>query len=79
MLHAMEQEITIPADGRLPDSFKAAFGHKARVIVLLQEPIIMDQNDSERLMAFAGTIDWPIDDPVEWQRQQRNEWERPWD
>lgn len=38
-----------------------------------------DQSDSSRLMAFAGTIDWPMEDPVDWQRQRRSEWDRPWD
>ncbi|MBF0132687.1 MAG: hypothetical protein HQL75_08895 [Magnetococcales bacterium] len=82
MLHAIEEEVLLPADGKLPETFHAAFGRRARVIVLLPEPIENaepDQDDAQRLMAFAGTIDWPMDDPVTWQRQQRHEWERSWD
>lgn len=82
MLHAIEEEVILPADGKLPDSFHAAFGRRARVIVLLPDPVKgtePDQDDSQRLMAFAGTIDWPMDDPVAWQRQQRDDWDRPWD
>lgn len=82
MLHAIEKEIVLPADGKLPEAFHAAFGRRARVIVLLPEPIEdakPDQDDSQRLMAFSGTIDWPMDDPVAWQRQQRKEWEQSWD
>lgn len=28
------------------------------------------------LMEFSGKIDWPIDDPIEWQRKIREEWDR---
>ncbi|MBF0629153.1 MAG: hypothetical protein HQL91_13125 [Magnetococcales bacterium] len=83
MLHAIEQEITIPLDGRLPESFRMAFGQKARVVIELQEAgsveIHSSEEDSDRLMRYAGTVDWPIEDPVVWQRQQRSEWDRPWD
>ena len=64
MLQAIEDEIVIPQDGRLPE----VFGHKLRVIVLLTE-----QDQSAQLMAFAETLDWPISDPLKWQRQQRSE------
>ena len=64
MLQAIEDEIVISPDGRLPE----VFGHKLRVIVLLTE-----QDQSAQLMAFAGTLDWPICDPLKWQRQQRSE------
>ena len=33
----IEKEIVIPADGKLPPDFRAAFGRKARVTVYLQE------------------------------------------
>ena len=39
----------------------------ARVIVLLSEPVSteeQEQSDAKQLMAFAGTIDWPMGDPV---------------
>ena len=68
MLQAIEDEIVISPDGRLPEVFRPMFGHKARVIVLLTE-----QDQSAQLMAFAGTLDWPISDPLKWQRQQRSE------
>jgi hypothetical protein len=35
MKQATEQELIIPADGRLPESFRPFFGRKARVLVLL--------------------------------------------
>ena len=68
MLQAIEDEIVISPDGRLPEVFRPMFGHKARVSVLLTE-----QDQSAQLMAFAGTLDWPISDPLKWQRQQRSE------
>ncbi len=68
MLQAIEDEIVISLDGRLPEVFGPMLGHKARVIVLLTE---LDQ--SAQLMAFVGTLDWPISDPLKWQRQQRSE------
>ena len=76
MMQAIEKEFVIPADGRLPETFCRAFGHKARMIVLLPEESETEnrvETDSERLMRFAGTIDWPIDDVMEWQHQQRSE------
>ena len=82
MLQAIELETVIPADGKLPEAFRQFFGRKARVIVLAPEPVDAaekSKDDSERLMQFAGTINWPMDDPVEWQRQQRSEWDREWD
>ncbi|MBF0147322.1 MAG: hypothetical protein HQL85_14245 [Magnetococcales bacterium] len=80
MLRAIEEEVVLPADGKLPETFHEAFGRRARIIVLLSEPLEKtepDQDDAQRLMTFAGTIDWPMDDPVAWQRQQRNEWDKP--
>ena len=67
MLQAIEDEIMISPDGRLPEVFRPMFGHKARVIVLLTEPetTAIEQDQSEQLMAFAGTIDWPVSDPRE--------------
>ena len=79
MLHAIEKEVLLPADGKLPEVFRDAFGCKARVIVLLSEAVSTEEqnpSDANRLMAFAGTIDWPMEDPVAWQRQQRSEWDR---
>ena len=68
MLQAIEDEIVISPDGRLPEVFRPMFGHKARMVVLLTE-----QDQSAQLMAFAGTLDWPISDPLKWQRQQRSD------
>ena len=80
MLQAIEDEIVISPDGKLPEVFRPMFGHKARVIVLLTESeTATEQDQSEQLMAFAGTLDWPISDPLEWQRQQRSEWDREWE
>ena len=81
MLQAIEEEIVISPDGKLPEVFRPMFGHKARVIVLLTEPetTTIEQDQSGQLMAFAGTIDWPVSDPLEWQRQQRSGWDREWE
>ena len=73
MLQAIVDEIVISPDGKLPEVFRPMFGQKARVIVLLTESKTTTEKDqSEQLMAFAGTLDWPISDPLEWQRQQRS-------
>lgn len=80
MLQAIEDEIVISPDGKLPEVFRPIFGHKARIIVLLTESgTTTEQEKSGQLMAFAGTVDWPISDPLEWQRQQRLEWDREWE
>ena len=78
-MRAIEVETDIPADGKLPEVFRPAFGHRARIIVLLPDPDdsqgdVLD--NSARLMGFAGAIDWPIDDPVAWQQEQRSDWDR---
>jgi hypothetical protein len=33
-MQAIEQELVIPADGRLPETFRPFFGRKARVVLL---------------------------------------------
>lgn len=75
MLHAIELETEISADGKLPDAFHEAFGRRARIIVLFPERETSQENgNADDLMVFSGTIDWPVRDPVEWQRSQRSEW-----
>lgn len=77
-MRAIELETDIPADGKLPDAFRDAFGHRARIIVLLpdvEDKAGPDHDESGRLMRFSGTLDWPIDDPVAWQQSQRDDWE----
>lgn len=77
-MRAIELETDIPADGKLPEAFRDAFGHRARVIVLLpdaEDSAPPDTDDSTRLMRLAGTIDWPIEDPVAWQQSQRDDWD----
>ena len=74
--HVIEQEVVLPVDGKLPDAFQDAFGRKVRVIVLLPEPNPLENSTMDhanRLMEFARTIDWPMEDPVACQRQQRRE------
>ncbi|MGA7978882.1 MAG: hypothetical protein WCA32_01485 [Chromatiaceae bacterium] len=78
-MRAIELETDIPADGKLPEVFRPAFGHRARIIVLLPETedkATGTGDQSARLMAFANQIDWPIDDPVAWQQAQRAEWDQ---
>ena len=75
MLQTIESEVVISQDGKLPEVFREIFGHTVRITVRLSEQANRAEkgkDDAERLMQFAGTINWPIDDPVEWQRQQRN-------
>lgn len=79
-MKAIEMEIIIDRDGKLPDAFHEAFGRKARVIVLFQEE---DQsppqsNEAAQLMELAGKIHSfrDIDDPVSFQRKLREEWLR---
>lgn len=82
MLQTIEREVVISPDGRLPEIFREMFGQTVQITVrLLEQANTAEQHkdDAERLMQFAGTINWPIDDPVEWQRQQRGEWDREWD
>ena len=42
MAQVIEQEFVIPADGKLPESFRECFGRKARVVVLFSENEKMD-------------------------------------
>ena len=84
MLQAIELETFIAPDGKLPETFREAFGRKARVIVLLPEDITSQpekKEQSERLMELAGKINdfKDIEDPVAFQRQLRDEWTRAWD
>ncbi len=77
-MRAIELETEIPADGKLPEEFRPAFGHRARVIVLLadvEDNAPPETDDSARLMRLAGTIDWPIEDPVAWQKSERDDWD----
>ena len=84
MLQAIELETVITPDGKLPETFREAFGRKARVIVLLPENTASqpeEKEQSKRLMELAGKIDAfkDIENPVAFQRQLRDEWTREWD
>ncbi len=37
MLHAIEEELILPPDGRLPEKFRPAFGHKVRIVILTSD------------------------------------------
>lgn len=81
MLQAIERKTFIPIDGRLPKAFMPAFGHKARVIVLIEDQDAVSagvENSVTTLMDLSGKIESlkAISDPVAWQREQRNEWDR---
>ena len=69
----IEKEIVIPADGKLPPDFRAAFGRKARVTVYLQEPEQGETAAGDVLSSIVGKIRAfrGIDDPVAWQRNLR--------
>ena len=52
MLQAIEDEIVISPDGKLPEVFRPMFGHKAHVIVLLTDG---DNNENPDPMTAAQT------------------------
>ena len=80
-MQAIELDTEIEADGtvHLPDEYRELYGCKVRVVVLVTEQPVQSVDNSAALMEFAGKVNWPIDNPVEWQRQQRSEWDREWD
>lgn len=82
-MQTIELETMIDQDGNLhlPERYRFSFGKKAWVIVLLSDNAELpgQPSQADKLMAFSGTIDWPIADPVEFQRQLRSEWDREWD
>ena len=73
----IEKEIVIPADGKLPPDFRAAFGRKARVTVYLQEQEQGETTGGDILSDVVGKVRAfrGIDDPVAWQRNLRASWE----
>ena len=83
-MQAFEVDTIIEKDGtvHLPEQYRSIFGAKARMIVLFEEAQKENQDSKgnpNKLMEFSGTIDWSIDDPVEFQRKLRSEWDREWD
>jgi hypothetical protein len=74
MLQAIEDEIMISPDGRLPEVFRPMFGHKAQVIVLNR---IGNYDRTGSVRATDGVRrNSRLADPLEWQRQQRREMDR---
>lgn len=45
MLHAIEEELILPPDGKLPEKFRPAFGHKVRIVILTS-----DENDDSSVL-----------------------------
>ena len=81
MLQAIERKTFIPIDGRLPKAFMPAFGHKARVIVLIEDQDSVsagEENSAVTHMGLSGKIESlkAISDPLAWQREQRSGWDR---
>lgn len=37
MLHAIEEELILPPDGKLPEKFRPAFGRKVRIVILTSD------------------------------------------
>ena len=74
----IEKEIVIPADGKLPPDFRAAFGRKARVAVHLPEQEPRETMGGDILSDIVGKLRAfrRIDDPLAWQRNLRasREW-----
>ena len=52
MLQAIELETFIAPDGKLPETFREAFGRKARVIVLLPEDITSQPEKKEQSLSL---------------------------
>ncbi|SMF95279.1 hypothetical protein SAMN02949497_2638 [Methylomagnum ishizawai] len=76
-MQAIELETTIGEDGtlHLPERYRFSFGAKARVIVLLDDAAdtqLATKGQADKLMEFAGKVDWPIADPVAFQRECRD-------
>lgn len=83
-MKAIEMETTLSPDGKLPASFREAFGRKVRVIILFQEEEqekATTKDERGHLMALAGKVKafQIIDDPVGFQQKLRDEWARGWD
>jgi hypothetical protein len=79
VLQAIERKTFIPIDGKLPKAFMPVFGHKARVIALIEDQDAVsagEENSVTTLMSLSGKIESlkAISDPVAWQREQRSEW-----
>lgn len=82
-MQTIEVETTIGQDGtlHLPEQYRFSFGAKVRVIVLLsdaKDDSASTKGQADTLMGFAGKLDWPIADPVAFQRELRDEWDREW-
>ncbi len=80
-MQAIELETTISRQGHidLPEECRSAFGRSARVILLLDEAPPPDQ-DSRRERLHAALVGLAasgafadIADPVQWQREQRQD------
>jgi hypothetical protein len=74
-MQAIEVETTVKPNITIhvPEEYRPWYGKKCRVLVLVAE----DKDDHEAsidLMAYSGTVDWPVDG-IEYQRQVRSEWE----
>lgn len=80
-MKSIDRDIVIPADGRLPQDFREAFGRKARVVVYLHDDGFQSARINRSLMGLAGKIQafQDVDDPVGFQRDLRNSWKRGWD
>ncbi len=79
-MKALEMEMVVPMNGKLPSFFQEIFGKKVRLIALFEEgwkSNIDKTNTSPELMSLAGKIHsfQTIEDPVAFQRQLRDEWE----
>ncbi|HRV96777.1 MAG TPA: hypothetical protein P5526_31775 [Anaerolineae bacterium] len=77
-IKAIEMETTLSPDGKLPASFREAFGRKVRVIILFQEEEqqkATTEDGSVRLMELAGKVKafQGIDDPVAFQQKLRGQ------
>lgn len=80
-MKAIDKQIVIAADGKLPSDFREAFGRKARVIVHLQEDDYRETQGVSHPMDLVGKIRAfrKVDDPVAWQRTLRDSWKHGWD
>ncbi len=74
-MKAIEMETVLPPDGKLPEVFREAFGHKARIIVLLSSgdrnnlsstdpysvpPMEYNEDDDPAIALISGPSDYSL-------------------
>ena len=63
-MKAIEMETFIHEDGKLPADFREAFGHKARVIILLKDDTGQEEQIRQDSTLFEHSVYHENDDPA---------------